>query len=108
MLNLGLLTSEGNTASQASSILNDMLKHRVRSQSLLISPDQTFDDDSQLSSEGDAIKSTCAVFENTLSATDGIPNEHLLSVISVLFIELGMELSYYISVVDEIFSFQIL
>ncbi|XP_045807267.1 RRP12-like protein [Trifolium pratense] len=86
---MGLLTSEGNTASQASNILNDVLKHRVGSQSLLISTDQTFDDDSQLSLEGNAIKSTCAVFENTLSAIDGIPNEHLLSVISVLFLELG-------------------
>lgn len=93
MLNLGLLTSEGNTASQASSILNDVLKHRIGSQSLLISTDQTVHDDSQLSLEGDAIKSTCAVFENTLSVTDGLPNEHLLSVISVLFHELGMELS---------------
>lgn len=86
---MGLLTSEGNTASQASSILNDVLKHRIGSQSLLISTDQTVHDDSQLSLEGDAIKSTCAVFENTLSATDGLPNEHLLSVISVLFHELG-------------------
>lgn len=93
MLNLGLLTSEGTTASQASSILIDVLKHRVGPQSLLIGTDQTFHDNSQLSMEGNAIRSTCQVFENSLSATDGIPNEHLLSVISVLFLELGKELS---------------
>lgn len=93
MSNLGLLTSEGNTASQASSILNDVLKHRVGPQSLLIGTDQTFHENSQQSAEGNAIQSTCAVFENALSATDGIPNEHVLSVISVLFLELGMELS---------------
>lgn len=93
MLNLGLLTFEGNTASQASSILNDMLKHHVGPQSLSIGTDQASNDDSQKSLEGNAIKSTCAVFENALSAADGIPNEHVLSVISVLFLELGMELS---------------
>lgn len=86
---MGLLTSEENTASQASSILNGVLKHHVGSQCILISTEQSFHDDNQLSLEGNAIKSTCAVFENTISATDGIPNEHLLSVISVLFLELG-------------------
>ncbi|CAI8602125.1 unnamed protein product [Vicia faba] len=86
---IGLLTSEANTASQASSILKDVLKHLLGSNILLNSTYETFRDDSSLSSEGDAIKSTCAVFESTLSATDGLPNELLLSVISLLFLELG-------------------
>ncbi|XP_027365782.1 RRP12-like protein [Abrus precatorius] len=86
---MGLLTFEGNTASQTSRILSDVLKHHVGSQSLLIGTDQISHDSIQESVEGNAIKSTCAVFENALSATDGIPNEHVLSVISVLFLEFG-------------------
>lgn len=86
---MGLLTFEGNTASQASSILNDFLKHHVGPLSLKMGTDQTFCDSSQESVEANAIKSTCAIFEDALSATDGIPNEHVLSVISVLFLELG-------------------
>ncbi|XP_061371507.1 uncharacterized protein LOC133314080 [Gastrolobium bilobum] len=86
---IGLLNFEGNTASKASSILSDVLKHHVGPQSLLIGTDQTFHDSSQESAEGNAIKSTCEVFENALSDTDGIPNENVLSVISVLFLELG-------------------
>lgn len=93
MLNIGLLTSEANTASQASSILKDVLKHLLGSNILLNSTYQTFHNDSSLSLEGDAIKSTCEVFESILSATDGILNELLLSVISLLFLVLGMKLS---------------
>ncbi|KAI5396721.1 uncharacterized protein LOC127092073 isoform X1 [Lathyrus oleraceus] len=86
---MGLLTSEANTASQASSILKDVLKHLLGSNILLNSTYQTFHNDSSPSLEGDAIKSTCEVFESILSATDGIPNELLLSVISLLFLVLG-------------------
>lgn len=93
MLNIGLLTSEANTASQASSILKDVLKFLLDSNILLNSTYETFHDDSSLSLEGNAIKSTCAVFESTVSATDGLPNELLLSVIHLLFLELGMKLS---------------
>ncbi|KAL3034112.1 hypothetical protein AAZX31_02G174400 [Glycine max] len=85
---MGLLAFEGNTASQASSILNDVLKHHVGSLSLLMGTDQTFHDNCRETVEANAIKATCAVFENALSASDGIPNDHVLSVISVLFLEL--------------------
>nr|KYP73656.1 RRP12-like protein [Cajanus cajan] len=84
---MGLLTFEGNTAAQACGILSNLLKHHVGPLSLKMS--QTFHDSSWECVEANAIKSTCAVFENALSATDGIPNEHILSVISVLFLELG-------------------
>ncbi|KAK7278926.1 hypothetical protein RJT34_23965 [Clitoria ternatea] len=90
---MGLLTSEENAASQASSILNGMLRNHVGPQSLSVDTDQTFHDSSQESVKDNAIKSTCAVFENAISAMDGTPNEHVLSVISVLFLELG-ELSF--------------
>ena len=98
MRNLGLLTFEGNIASQASSILNDVLKHHVGPLSLKMGTDQTFRDCSQESVEANAIKSTCAIFEDALSATNGIPNEHVMSAISVLFLELGMEHSLIILV----------
>jgi hypothetical protein len=42
--------------------------------------------DYQESMEASTIKSICAVFENALSAHNGTPNEHILGVISVLFI----------------------
>ncbi|XP_062164895.1 protein FAR1-RELATED SEQUENCE 5-like [Alnus glutinosa] len=44
--------------------------------------------DYQESMEASTIKSICAVFENALSAHNGTPNEHILGVISVLFIKL--------------------
>ncbi|KAK7355184.1 hypothetical protein VNO80_14432 [Phaseolus coccineus] len=86
---IGLLTFEGNTASQASSILSDVLKHHIGPLSMLMGTDQTFHDSSLERVKADAIKSTCAVFEDALSSTDGVPNEHVLSVISVLFLDLG-------------------
>ncbi|XP_014514666.1 RRP12-like protein isoform X1 [Vigna radiata var. radiata] len=86
---IGLLNFEGNTASQASNILNDVLKHHISHLSVLMGTDQTFHDGSLERVKADAIKSTCSVFEDALSSTDGIPNEHVLSVISVLFLELG-------------------
>jgi len=95
MLNSGLLTFEGNTASQASSILKDVLKHHISPISVLMGTDQTFHDGSLECVKADAIKSTCAVFEDALSSADGIPNEHVLSAISVLFLELGMEYSFH-------------
>ncbi|KAL2327043.1 hypothetical protein Fmac_020470 [Flemingia macrophylla] len=84
---MGLLAFEGNTAAQGSGILSDVLKHHFGTLSLKMG--QTFHESSWEGVEANAIKSTCAVFENVLSATDGIPNEHVLSVISVLFLELG-------------------
>ncbi|KAK8468212.1 hypothetical protein PHAVU_007G252200 [Phaseolus vulgaris] len=85
---IGLLTFDGNTASQASSILIDVLKHHIGPLSMLMGTDQTFHDSPERV-KADAIKSTCAVFEDALSSTDGVPNEHVLSVISVLFLDLG-------------------
>ncbi|KAE8098771.1 hypothetical protein FH972_016809 [Carpinus fangiana] len=86
----GLLTSEASTASQASSILKELLSRHVDHKFL---KDKPFDDELQESIEASAVKSICAVFENTLSALNGIPNEHILGVISVLFLKLE-KLSY--------------
>ncbi|XP_028766675.1 RRP12-like protein isoform X1 [Neltuma alba] len=90
---VGLLTSEASTASEASSILKDVLKRHVHPLSLLINADQISSGRNQESFESSALKATCAVFEDALSSGVGIPNEHILSVISVLFLELG-EISF--------------
>lgn len=85
---LGLLTSEASTASQASTILKELIKHHMDQRTLLINGSIPFQDASE-NMESSAIKSICAVFENALNTCDGIPNEHVLDVISVLFLKLG-------------------
>ena len=81
---LGLLTFEASTASQASTILKELVKHHMDQRILLISERMALE-----STKSSAIKSICAVFENALSTCDGIPNEHNLDVISILFLKLG-------------------
>ena len=61
-----------------------LVKHHMNQRILLISERMALE-----STESSAIKSICAVFENALSTYDGIPNEHILDVISVLFLKLG-------------------
>ncbi|OMO71321.1 RRP12-like protein-like protein [Corchorus olitorius] len=73
-----LLTSEA-TASQASAILKELISHHIELKSY------SADNDGIGNEEADAIKSICAVFENTLNSTDGIPNEHVLAVLATLF-----------------------
>jgi len=70
--------------------LKDLLSHHLDHKFLLTHEDKPFDDEHQESMEASTIKSICAVFENALSAHNGIPNEHILGVISVLFLKLGM------------------
>lgn len=89
----GLLASEASTASQASTILKELIKHHMDQRTLLINGSIPFQDASE-NTESSAIKSICAVFENALNTCDGIPNEHVLDVISVLFLKLG-EMSYF-------------
>ncbi|KAI4348683.1 hypothetical protein L6164_009378 [Bauhinia variegata] len=90
---MGLLMFEENTASQASIILKDVLKNHVAPINLSLDKDEKFDGRSQESVEAGVIKSTCTVFENALAAGDKIPNEHILSVISIFFLTLG-EISF--------------
>lgn len=84
----GLLTDEA-TASQASDIMKELINHYIDPKEVVINESQSLDDSSQESEEANMIKSTCAVLENILNSCDGIPNEHLLGVISVLFKKLG-------------------
>ncbi|KAJ7976766.1 RRP12-like protein [Quillaja saponaria] len=92
---VGLLYHEASTASQASSILKEVLCHLVDHKSLSVGEDQPSNGGSLESPEASSIKSTCSIFENALSAGDGVPNEHILAVISVLFLKLG-DISYII------------
>lgn len=84
----GLLTDEA-TASQASDIMKELINHYIDPKEVVINESQSLDDSSQESEEANMIKSTCAVLENILNSCDGIPNEHLLGVLSVLFKKLG-------------------
>lgn len=76
------MTSGGNTSSHASCILKGLISQYT--------PENLSLEDRILGSEEDnALKSVCAIFDNALSSDDGIPNEHILAVISVLFLKLG-------------------
>ena len=83
-----LLTSEASTASHASDIMKELISHCIDLKSFLA------DNNGLGSEEADAIKSICSIFENALSSSDGLPNEHVLAVLTVLFQKLGM-LDYF-------------
>ncbi|XP_058205536.1 uncharacterized protein LOC131319347 isoform X1 [Rhododendron vialii] len=88
----GLLTSEADTAAQASDILKELINSHI-SGNLLTIDNKSVDDEVLCTMAANAIKSVCVIFENELSSCGGIPNEHILSVMSVLFHKLG-EISY--------------
>ncbi|KAK3010162.1 hypothetical protein RJ639_011407, partial [Escallonia herrerae] len=90
----GLLTAEASAASQASDILKELIDRHVERGSLAISQNQQVDDEAVHSMEASAVKSTCSVLMIVLGKFDGIPNKHILAVISALFLKLG-ELSYF-------------
>lgn len=75
----GLLTREDDIASKSSNILKNLIG------------DQLSDVESQPSNdeESTAISSVCSIFMNLLDSFAGIPNEHALAVLSVLFLKLG-------------------
>lgn len=77
------------TASQASDIMKELINLYIDPKEIVINESQSLDDASQESEEANMVKSTCAVLENILNSCVGIPNEHLLGVISVLFNKLG-------------------
>ncbi|PPD81417.1 hypothetical protein GOBAR_DD21651 [Gossypium barbadense] len=74
-----LLSSEASVASHASDIMKELISQHIDLKSL------SSDNNGLGSEEADAIKSICSIFENTLSSSDGIPNEHVLAVLTVLF-----------------------
>eukprot|EP00257_Ricinus_communis_P021555 XP_015581076.1 RRP12-like protein isoform X2 [Ricinus communis] len=84
----GLLTCETAAASQASNIMKEMINHYIDKKKLMTDESLSFEDVNQETVEADVIKLTCSVFENTLSSCNGLPSEHLLEVISALFLNL--------------------
>ncbi|CAK9182413.1 unnamed protein product [Ilex paraguariensis] len=90
----GLLLSEASTASQASQILQELINCHI-DRNLLIIENQPVDNVAVCNTETTAIISTCTIFDNVLSSCGGIPNEHILAVLSVLFLKLGDISSFY-------------
>ncbi|XWS59109.1 hypothetical protein CRYUN_Cryun08bG0093900 [Craigia yunnanensis] len=82
-----ILTFEASTTSQASDIMKELINHHIDVKSF------SADTNGLGSEEAYAIKSICSIFENALSSSDGLPNEHVLAVLTVLFQKLG-ESSY--------------
>ncbi|XP_031383633.1 RRP12-like protein [Punica granatum] len=86
----GLLTSESDTASQASHIFKELITHHIDEKTL---PNDSQlsegEDESTWSSEARAGKAMCAALDNVLETCKGIPNEHILAIISALFLKLG-------------------
>ncbi|XP_065855758.1 ribosomal RNA-processing protein 12 [Euphorbia lathyris] len=85
----GLLTCETTTASQAADIMKEIINYCIDGKKILTDESLIFEDGSQESEEAGMIKALCAIFESTLSSYSGIPNKHLLEVISALFMKLG-------------------
>lgn len=91
---LGLLTSES-TATKASSILQEMINHHIDVEALSSFKEMLEDENKVEPKESRIVKSLCHALLKVVSTHKGIPNEHILAVISVLFIKLGMS-SYYL------------
>jgi len=90
--NLGLLVGEADAASQASSILKDLINEQVNEETFHMES-QPSDDVSEESLETIAIRRICIALESALSAHGETPNQHALSVISLLYLKLGMHTS---------------
>lgn len=85
---VGLLNSDASTALEASKVLKELIKHHI-DEKFLLTVEKEEDDKVPCSDEQHATKSICDDFENHFSCKDSIPNEHVLAVISVLFLKLG-------------------
>lgn len=93
----GLLTSES-TAMKASNILKEMINHHIDVEVLLSSET---DENNAESKASRLMKSLCDTLLKVVNSNKGIPNEHVLAVISVLFVKLGMS-SYYLCLLQMI------
>ncbi|KAL5719973.1 hypothetical protein ACHQM5_012691 [Ranunculus cassubicifolius] len=69
-------------SSQGADIIREMINKHLDGNTFKVSAE-----------DSSAIASTCIVFEDILSGSKGIPNEHVLAVVSELFYKLG-EVSY--------------
>ncbi|XP_024035931.1 uncharacterized protein LOC18031908 isoform X2 [Citrus clementina] len=80
----GLLTSEASITLQASAFVKELISQLadVKTYEIL-----SFEDGDPENDEARAIKSICAIFEDAIGF-ESIPNEHILAVISLLFLKL--------------------
>lgn len=90
----GLLTSEA-TATKASIIIKEMINNHIDVDILLSSKMMLADENYVDSKESRIMKSLCDALLKVLSTNRGIPNEHTLAVISVLFLKLGKSSHIY-------------
>ncbi|XP_076884446.1 uncharacterized protein LOC143533613 [Bidens hawaiensis] len=88
----GLLTSES-TAMKASNILKEMINHHIDVEVLLSSET---DENNAESKASRLMKSLCDTLLKVVNSNKGIPNEHALAVISVLFVKLGKSSHIYL------------
>ncbi|KAL2923581.1 RRP12-like protein [Bienertia sinuspersici] len=80
----GLLTCEDDIASKSSSILKNLFSEQLSDiGSHLARDSENIDEESEI------IASISSIFMELLDSFAGIPNEHILSVLSVLFLKLG-------------------
>ncbi|KAL3715804.1 hypothetical protein ACJRO7_007539 [Eucalyptus globulus] len=84
----GFLVGEADAASQASSILKDLINEQVNEETFHMES-QPSDDVSEESLETIAIRRICIALESALSAHGETPNQHALSLISLLYLKLG-------------------
>ncbi|KAL3715810.1 hypothetical protein ACJRO7_007545 [Eucalyptus globulus] len=87
----GLLVGEADAALQASSILKDLINEQVNEETFHMES-QPSDDISEESLETIAIRRICIALESALSAHGETPNQHALSVISLLYLNLSSPL----------------
>lgn len=83
------MTSDASKALHASSVLKELIQDYV-DQEGLIDKDSHLEDCNLENIEVQAIKSTCAIFEDVLNGYNGDLGKYILDVISALFLKLGM------------------
>lgn len=86
------MTSDVSKALHASSVVKELIQDYVDQECLiaLIDKDSHLEDCNLENIEVQAIKSTCAIFEDVLDSCDGDLGKYILDVISALFLKLGM------------------
>ncbi|WMV23855.1 hypothetical protein MTR67_017240 [Solanum verrucosum] len=90
----GLLTRPENIALPASNILKEMINAHIDVKKFLTGKKQAVDDEALSSSEFETVKAICLVFENVLLSSSEYPNDHILAVLSVMFLKLGEALDF--------------
>ncbi|PHT80655.1 hypothetical protein T459_13670 [Capsicum annuum] len=90
----GLLTRPENIALPASNILKELINGHIDGKKFLTAKKQTVDDEALSGSEFEAVKAICLVFENMLLSSSEYPNDHILAILSVMFLKLGEVLDF--------------